>query len=301
MMAPTEETGGAPRSSAEPDLTIVIGASAPEAALAGCLAALEPQRERAQVVVVEAEPSSEALQARFPWAEFHQRPGALVPELWRDGIASARGRIVALTIAPMIPAPNWVDTIIQTHREHDAVGGAIDPGTDLRAVDWAEYFCRYARDMAPFEPNDKEDLAGDNASYKRDLLLQEWEHLRDGFWEPVIHPALRRRGVRLWHTPVMLVWQGRSSGFGAFARQRSKHGRLYAHQRGPGFTRARHAIGILGSPAVPFLMTARVFRNVFAKRRFLAQAIAALPLIFALNVVWAFAEARGHLERLVKS
>ncbi len=294
------EAGGGPNSPVEHDITIVVGASAPEASLACCLAALEPQRERAQIVVVEAERSSQVLRARFPWAEFHERPGALVPELWRDGIACARGRIVALTIAQMVPAPDWVDATIRAHEEHDAVGGAIDPGDQLRRVDWAEYFCRYARDMAPFAANDHEDLAGDNASYKRALLLQEWEHLRDGFWEPVIHPVLRRRGVGLWHTPALLVRQGRSSGFGAFARQRSKHGRLYAHQRSPAFTRARHALGVLGSPVVPFLMTARMFRSVFAKRRFRAQAIASLPLVFALNVVWAYAEARGHLERLSK-
>jgi hypothetical protein len=49
---------------------------------------------------------------------------------------------------------------------------------------------------------------------------------------------------------------------------------------------------------VPFLMTARVFRNVLAKKRYRAQAIASLPLVFALNAVWAVAEARGHLEVL---
>jgi hypothetical protein len=282
------------------DITIVVGARAPETSLVGCLAALETQRARAQVVVVEAQRSSEALRARFPWAEFHLRPGALVPELWRDGIACARGRIVALTIAQMIPAPDWVDVIIHAHEEHDAVGGAIDPGDGLRAVDWAEYFCRYARDMAPFEPRDRHDVPGDNASYKRALLIEEWEHLREGFWEATIHPALLRRGVGLWHTPVMLVRQGRSDGFRAFARQRNEHGRRYPHQRGANFTPVRHALGVLGSPVVPFLMTARVLRDVFSRKRFRAQVIASLPLVFALNAVWAYAEAMGHLELLVK-
>lgn len=287
-------------SSPEPDVTIVVGAAASETALVRCLAALEPQRDRAEVVVLEAQPGSEAVHNRFPWAEFHLRSGALVPELWRDGIARARGRIVALTIAQMIPAPDWVDAIIRAHQDHDAVGGAIDPGEGLRAADWAEYFCRYSRDMAPFAPNDHEELASDNASYRRALLLEEWEYLRDGFWEPVIHPALRRRGARLWHTPALLVFMGRSSGFSAFARQRSKHGHLYAYQRGPEFTRARHALGVAASPAVPFLMTARVLRRVFAKRRFRARAIAVLPLVFVLYAVWAIAEARGHFELLVR-
>ncbi len=278
------------------DVTVVIGANAPETSLESCLAALEAQRQRAQVIVASTGHLSDALRNRFSWVEFYERPGALVPALWRDGIERAHGRIVALTIAQMIPAADWIDSIIRAHEEHDAVGGAIDAGERLRRVDWAEYLCRYAREMAPFEPNEREDIAGDNASYKRALLVEEWEHLRDGFWEPVIHPVLRRRGVRLWLTPAMLVRQGRSCGFAAFARQRSRHGRLYAHQRGGRATRLRHAIGVLGSPLVPFLMTARVMRNVFAKKRYRAQAIAALPLVFALNAVWAFAEARGHLE-----
>src|SRR6266542_2110867 len=224
----------------EVEVSVVIGASASESSLANCLTALEPQRRRAQIMVVEAQPSDASLRRRFPWAEFHERPGALVPELWRDGIEHARGRIVALTIAQMIPAADWVDAIIREHEQHDAVGGAIDPGPQLRRVDWAEYFCRYARDMPPFEAADRDDVAGDNASYKRALLVEEREHLRTGFWEPVIHPVLQRRGVGLWHTPVMLMRLGRSSGFGAFARQRIKHGRLYPSQRGGHFARSRH-------------------------------------------------------------
>lgn len=278
------------------EVTVVIGSSVPESSLARCLAALEPQRDRAQIIVVEARPSGPSIRARFGWVEFVERPGALTPELWRDGIDRARGRIVAITIAQMIPAPDWIDAIVREHARHDAVGGAIDPGDGLRLVDWAEYFCRYARDMSPFEPAEKDDVAGDNASYKRDVLVEERAHLDTGFWEPVIHPVLRRRGVGLWHTPKMLMYQGRSGGFVAFARQRMKHGRLYPGQRGGHFSASRHVIGILASPLVPFLMTLRVLQSVVAKRRHVAHAIAALPLIFALNVVWAVAEARGHLD-----
>jgi hypothetical protein len=286
----------APEQTSQVDVSVVIGASVPDAALPYCLSALEPQRARAQVVVATAFTPDPALRQRFPWAEFYERPGALVPELWRDGIERSRGRIVALTIAPMIPASDWVDAIIREHERHDAVGGAIDPGRELRLVDWAEYFCRYARDMSPFEAGVRDDIAGDNASYKRALLVEERAHLDTGFWEPIIHPVLQRRGVGLWHTPAMAMRQGRSHGFRAFARQRTRHGRLYPRQRGGHFTKARHVIGVVASPAVPFLMTMRVLQKVFAKKRHRAHAIASLPIIFALNVVWAAAEARGHLE-----
>lgn len=280
------------------EVSVVIGAHASEAALATCLEALEGQRRATQIIVVEAQPSSQALRSRFAWAEFHERPGALVPELWRDGIELARGRIVAITIAPMIPTSDWIDSIVREHERHDAVGGAIDAATGLRRVDWAEYFCRYARDMPPFHAADRTDVAGDNASYKRDLLIEEQEHLRTGFWEPLVHPSLIRRGVGLWHTPAMLTRFGRSSGFRAFARQRIRHGRLYPLQRGRQFGTRRHLIGVLAAPLVPFVMTSRVLKQVFAKKRYRAEAIAALPLIFAQNVVWAYAEALGHIDVL---
>jgi hypothetical protein len=286
--------------SAKPRVSVVIGAGAPEASLEACLAALEPQHEGAEVLVLEAVRSTDRLRERFSWASFHDRPGALVPELWRDGIEQAQGLIVALTIAQMIPESNWIEALLREHQDHDAVGGGIDAAPGLSLVDYAEYLCRYARDMPPFEPNERDDLPGDNASYKRALLVEEAEHLRDGFWEPVIHPVLRRRGARFWHTPSMLVHQGRSCGFGAFARQRCEHGRRYGHQRGEQFSPARNLIGVLAAPAVPFLMTARVFRNVFGKGRNRMRALAALPLVFALNVVWAYAEARGHLDMVTR-
>ena len=68
---------------------------------------------------------------------------------WRDGIDAASGEIVALTISQMIPAPNWIQALREQQRTFDAVGGAIDPAPGLRLVDWAEYFCRYSRDMRP--------------------------------------------------------------------------------------------------------------------------------------------------------
>jgi hypothetical protein len=285
--------------SPEPTVSVVIGSNAP-GALDACLGALAPQRDSAEVIVCEGEPSDDAIRSRFPWATFVPAPGALVPELWREGIERSRGRIVALTIAQMIPAEDWLQTIERAHERHDAVGGAIDPADGLRLVDWAEYFCRYSRDMRPFPAADDEDLAGDNVAFKRALLERHREHLSTGYWEPVLHPVLRKDGVELWHTPDVVVRQGRSAGFGAFARQRLEHGRRYGHQRGEHFGRARNLVGVLAAPLVPFLMTLRVLRRVWTKRRHRARAVASLPLMFAFNAIWAYAEARGHLDMLAR-
>lgn len=286
-------------SSAEPTVSVVIGSNAPPARLEACLAALEPQLDEGVEVIVESSLACPTeMRDRFPWARFNVAPERLVPEHWRDGIDAASGQVVALTIAQMVPAPDWIRTIRRLLAEHDAVGGAIEPGDGLRLTDWAEYFCRYAPDMLPFEAHENVDLPGDNAAYGRSLLEGVRETYRDGFWEPVTHRRLAADGVVLWHDPSLVVRQGRSAGFAAFARQRLAHGRRYGHQRGAHFGRARNLVGVVAAPLVPALMTLRVLRRVFARRRHRARVLAALPVIVAYNAVWAVAEARGHLDLL---
>jgi hypothetical protein len=285
-------------SSAEPTLSIVIGATASPEALEACLDALEPQRDGAEVVVCETTRTPPELRARYNWVRFVERHGQLVPVLWRDGIEASSGDIVALTISPMVPAADWVAALRAAHVDHEAVGGAIDPGPGLRLSDWAEYFCRYAREMRPFEAREADDLAGDNAAYRRAHLERWHDEWRNGFWENVFHRRLRREGIGLWLTPNVVVHQGRSAGAAAFIRQRLEHGRLYGHQRGEHFGRARNAAGVAASPIVPFLMTARLLREVFRRRRYRLRVLAALPLILVFNLVWATAEALGHLDTL---
>lgn len=282
-----------------PALTVVVGSNETRGALERCLAALEPQRDGAEVIVCEPVASPPALRERFGWATWLERPGALVPELWREGIDRARGRIVALTISPMVPAPDWVTSMLAEHGRHDAVAGAIDPGEGLALADWAEYFCRYAKDMRPFEPHETVDLPGDNASYKRELLERTRELYRDGFWEPVVHRRLALEGETLWQSPLVLVRQGRSAGPAAFAAQRLHHGRAHGRQRGATFSPVRNLAGVLGAPLVPLLLVARVLQTVGKRGRHRLRALLSLPWMAWFDVAWAAGEARGHLDALL--
>jgi len=283
---------------AKQTVTVVIGSNAPPERLAACLEALEPQRSGVEVLVYEGAPSPSEVRDRFAWATFVTTPGALVPHEWRDGIDAARSEIVALTIAQMVPARDWIATIRRALAAGDVVAGAIEPGRRLRVVDWAEYFCRYSRDMLPFPERETPDLPGDNAAYRRERLETVRETYRDGFWEPDVHRALAADGVPLPQRPDLVVYQGRSAGFAAFARQRKRHGRAYGQQRGARFSAGRNVVGVLAWPAVPLLMTLRVLKLVMSKGRYRGRLALALPAVIAFNVVWAVAEALGHLDVL---
>jgi hypothetical protein len=285
-------------STTQPAVSVVIGANAPPDRLEACLAALEPQREGVEVLVGAGAEVPEALRERFPWARISVAPGHLVPEHWRDGIDAAGGEIVALTIAQMIPAPDWIATIRRLHEEHPVVGGAIEPGPGLRLVDWAELFCRYARDLPPFPARESLELPGDNAAYARAALERVRDTYSDGFWEPHVHRRLAAEGAAPWQAPELLVRQGRSAGFAAFFRQRLEHGRAHGRQRGSEASRAENAVRMLAAPLVPFVMTLRVARLVWGKGRHGARLAAALPVVLAFNVAWGLAEGLGHADVL---
>lgn len=285
-------------SSPEPDLTVVVASNGAAGAVAGCLAALEPQLDGAEVLVCEPSASEDAVRSAFAWATFHVSPGALVPELWRDGIERSRGSVVALTISPMRPAADWVATVRRLSADYDAVGGAIEPGAGLRLADWAEYFCRYARDMLPFEGHVSVDLPGDNAAYSRGALERTSALYADGFWEPVVHRRLEADGGRLWHSPELVVRQARSAGAGAFVRQRLAHGRVYGRQRGAGFGSGRNAIGVAAAPLVPFVLGFRRTRETLGKGRHRGRLALALPLLLVFDAAWAAGESLGHLDVL---
>lgn len=288
-------------SSTDVTLSVVVGSNGAPGSIETFLDTLAPQLDDGvEVLVCEDDASPDDLRARHPGVRFLKRPGALVPELWRDGIDAAEGKFVVLTISPMRPATDWLATARRLVTEADAVGGAIDPADGLRIRDWAEYFCRYARDMRPFTSHPCADLPGDNAVYTMAALAPIRGVYRSGFWESVVHRALLDRSRRLLHDPSLVVYQGRSAGMGAFARQRSLHGRLYGQQRGSGFSPTRNALGVIAAPIVPFLMTYRVLRQVATKRRHGLAALVALPLIFFFNAAWAVAEARGHLDVLTR-
>ena len=169
-----------------------------------------------------------------------------MPELWRDGIDAATGDVVWLTISVMRPAADWLATARRLAGEASAVGGAIEPGEGLRLRDWAEYFCRYARDMLPVRAPARPSTSPATTPSTHASALE-----RDARASTATASGSRRStecskelGRRLLHSPELVVYQGRSAGFGAFMRQRLAHGRTYGRQRGARFSTARNVAGV---------------------------------------------------------
>jgi hypothetical protein len=279
-------------------ISVVIGSNGAPGSVARCLEALAPQAAGVEIVVCEPEGSGQALRDAHPHVRFLERRGALVPELWRDGIDATSGAIVCLTISVMQPAYDWIATARSLAPEAAVTAGAIEPGEDLRLRDWAEYFCRYGRDMLPFEDRDSPDIPGDNAVYRREELETVHTTFRDGFWEPEVNRALHERGERLRQSPRLIAYQCRSSGFRSFLRQRLTHGRAYGGQRGRRFSTGRNLAAVPAAAVVPFVLLTRTTREVLSRGRLRMPFVLSLPVLFVYDVAWALGEAAGHVDSL---
>ena len=220
----------------------------------------------------------------------------LVPVLWSRGIARSRGDVVALTLCSMTPDAGWRRAIFETMGDGFAgVGGAIEPASRMRALDWAIHLCRYSAYLLPFEERDDEDVAGDNAAYRReaiDFVRAAWA---DGFWETEVDAQLSRLGWCLRVTPRMVVRQGPSVSFLAFCRNRLVHGFRSGRERAGRFTPAGRLARSLLWPAAAAVMLSRIRRRAASRGRSGGFRRGLLPLSVFL-LLWTAGEAVGYLR-----
>ena len=130
----------------------------------------------------------------YTWIE--ATPDETVPRMRARGIRAARGRVVALLEDDCVVADGWCAAVLAGHGQDVAVvGGPIEPDRYARALDWAIFFCEYARFLPPLD-GAVAALPGNNVSYRRALVL-EWLEGRDGFVEAFAHGDWRGRGIPL--------------------------------------------------------------------------------------------------------
>ena len=204
---------------------------------------------------------------------------------------------MCLTISAMRPGPDWLDTAWRLSREADAVGGAIEPGDDLRLRDWAEYFCRYARDMLPFPARETVDFPGDNAVYRRDALSRRATSIATASGSSRSTARFGTRATGSGIPPSSSSTRGVRPGSARSCASGSSTGASTAASAAKASPPARNVAGVLPR-LVPFVLLARTYREVVLRRRLRLRLVAATPLLLAYDIAWAAGEAAGHLDSL---
>jgi len=223
--------------------------------------------------------------------------GELTPHLWQAGIELARGKVVVLTLAGLVPAADWLSSHLAAHAEGDyaAVGGPIDPDPKSGKINRSVSVSRYSDIMTPFEDHEVHDLAADNASYDLEALRSVCDSYAHGFWEPFVHARLTGGGAKLLLASKPLMLHAQTYGFWGFIRQRLVHGFHFGSDRKAGVTAGWLVKFLILSPGLPLLLTLRVISRLRARGYGAGAALFYIPELLCFNVAWALGEISGTL------
>ena len=224
-------------------------------------------------------------------------PGTLVPALWLLGLRASRGTFVAFSNGHCVVAPTWAEALVAgvSPPRVSGAGGAFALGEQTTLAESAAFFLRFSNFLAerwkagPYAG----DIAGDNAIYRREELVEPGLCPADGFWEVEVHRRLRERGRELAAVAGATATVVTGPPALSVLRERFRHGRK------SGAWRARAVVGrprvILAAPLVPLVLAARVARRIWSIRRYRARLTAAMPWLLAFTASWAIGEAIGAI------
>jgi hypothetical protein len=251
-----------------------------------------------EVLLVDAsrDGTAEEVARMFPAVRVLRRPrGALVPELWRDGLLAAPGaQFVAFSTAQMVPRPGWLSALFEgLGGEAVATGGPIAPGGSLGAFDFAVALHRYGSYWPPLAGPHHPEPPGDNALYRRDSLenlSSVWER---GFWEVEVHRALRARGQAIgWSDRAVVEYRGGDRIRPTLAR-RFSHARRYGSGRALGRSVGYRLARTILAPAIPALLGVRAIRTLRRHPEARPKMVAALAALVPILTAWAMGETIG--------
>ena len=239
------------------------------------------------------------LASQFPEVKFLHLVGTYrYAELRAAGVRATRGRIIAITEDQCIPPPRWCANIVAAHAApHAAIGGPVDKFTPDKLINWAIYLREFGMYMPPAAEGPLNALTDCNVTYKREALEAISGVWREAFHELIVHAAIQKTAGTLWLSPALLTMQQRDIDFGPALRERYAFGRLYGILRAKMIPRSERIYLTIASPILPPLLTARVYAQVFTKKRFIGPALAALPYVFLFACVWMLGEFTGYLTK----
>lgn len=220
-------------------------------------------------------------------------PETTVPQMRARGILQSRGEVVVLIEDDCVAPEGWLLGLARAHEgESPIIGGAIAPDAYRRWLDWAVYFCEFARFMPPFF-GAQDALPGNHVSYKKTALTKY--EFGDGFYEVFFHAAWQSAGGSLTADPNLVIVNINRWSLRHLTNVPFHHGRAFAAMRSVSFPLWRKSLYALLSPALPVVKLFRLASVVIRRRRYRLQFLLSLLWIMLFLISWSLGEMVGYV------
>jgi glycosyltransferase involved in cell wall biosynthesis len=283
-------------------ISVVIASIVGAPFIDDCLASIEKDAKElgAEVIVVACgtEDYARRIEGKFPWVRVvHPSHRETVPELRAIGVEQAKGDIVAIIEEHCLAGSGWLHNVMKglENPAYVAVGGPVVDHAYERLQDWVVYFCEYNGYLPPWTDGESHDLNGANIAYRRQVLLDHKDRLKQGYWEVALHPLLLKEGQKLRALSTMVVYHRGPFPFGYYLRQRYWFSRAFAGARTKALPASRRLAYLVASPLVPIILLARMATRVWQKHCHVDKFALSLPLLIPALAVYAAGEWVGYV------
>lgn len=276
-----------------PKLSVVVGTTEREPAIAACLARLAPQARRCSLEIIVVYRDPEGLPAGLgeqPAIKLICSPGASIFELRAIGSNAANGEIIAFTEDHCLVAENWCEQILALHRQKSdtaVIGGVMKNASSRHYIDIANFFLTFGLFTAARNTRQVFPPPAANISFKRTVIPQT---LSAGELEFVLNPRLCAAGLSEIDDSL-IVEHVQSRGFRNTCAAHFHNGRASAGMIP--LAPAVRLYRLLRCAALPLKLS---YRGALAmQQNHSARTLTTLPFFFSLAICHSAGEAVGLL------
>ncbi len=284
-----------------PELSIVIAAQgAPDLAMR-CIQSLLDQDlgpEGLEIILVEGSPyaSEQAVAARYPMVSFVRADSSSIPVLHGIGITRSAGRLIAITESHCVFRNDWARVAIEAHAgSAAAVGGAVEPGQKLGALNTGLFLCDYAQFVPPIAKQVTYDLPGNNIIFKRTCLDFAQNYAVHGFWKTFFCQTLARAGAELVTDPNLIVYYNRRLVLSQIASRRVNHARCFGGMRAEQSSLSKRFLYFAAGPVLPLMLFYKLFKRCATNERNKSMLVESIFAVYLCVFLWAFGESVGNI------
>lgn len=228
--------------------------------------------------------------------------GALIPQLWALGIASAQGEVVAILSANCIPDAHWIRKVATLDLAmHVAYGGAIYLADFASGRDTAIHVLRYCSVTPPQSKREIQDVAADNSVYRRAEIIKHDDLLKLGFWEPSFHARFRADGLTMAFEPDLSVAHVNTYSTRAFLVRRFEHGHAFGQERMSRFGPWRRVAMLALAPLAACYFAAKVVGRGVASPGLRWRLPGSLPWLVPFIAAWSLGELSGYFASVFRA
>lgn len=220
--------------------------------------------------------------------------------LWGAGIARTTAQYVAILDARYVPAPGWLDAVLDRLAAGPATFfGPVEPGYGAEDIRMVGYLAEYVQFHRPVAEGMTE-VAGANLVLPRVAAGDPADLTAHGFVKTALLSELKPELA-----PDCLVVHQKALALGPYQRRRFRHGRAYAAHRLTMPGAPPRLVAALFTPLLPFIRVARIRRHAQRVETCRAAFARFWPQLLWVEAGWSAGECLGYLtghggdERLI--